>query len=356
MCNAKRVYAMDYKVNWDSGGVFAVPDAAAEALRLASGKALKVLIYMLKYRRLPDDPDEIGVTAEDIDEALSYWSSVGVIYRSGNAPQAKNQPAAHEPVRVLAPKPETAVPAAAIPPAAAPAAPEKEVIRPRKSLLPTEIAERIAESQEIALLFKSAEGSLKRVLTFDDQRTILWIYDHLGMSADIIMMLIAYCCSVGRTNMGYIEKAALDWHEKNIATHEQAENEILLMQRSFTFEAKVQSRLKMQNKLTASQKKYIDEWARMDMSVDLVELAYDKTVDATGKPAFQYMNKILVKWHDNNITDMQSAIEFDERTKPSRGQAPRQASQGRSTAAEKSAPSFDLSAIMEHARNSKPTV
>lgn len=48
MCNAKRVYAMDYKVNWDSGGVFAVPDAAAEALRLASGKALKVLIYMLK--------------------------------------------------------------------------------------------------------------------------------------------------------------------------------------------------------------------------------------------------------------------------------------------------------------------
>lgn len=348
MCNAKRVYAMDYKVNWDSGGVFAVPDAAAEALRLASGKALKVLIYMLKYRRLPDDPDEIGVTAEDIDEALSYWSSVGVIYRSGNAPQAKNQPAAHEPVRVLAPKPETA----AIPPVA----PEKEVIRPRKSLLPTEIAERIAESQEIALLFKSAEGSLKRVLTFDDQRTILWIYDHLGMSADIIMMLIAYCCSVGRTNMGYIEKAALDWNEKNIATHEQAENEILLMQKSFAFEGKVQSRLKMQNKLTASQKKYIDEWARMDMSVDLVELAYDKTVDATGKPAFQYMNKILVKWHDNNITDMQSAIEFDERTKPSRGQAPRQASQGRITAAEKSAPSFDLSAIMEHARNSKPTV
>ena len=64
MCNAKRVYAMDYKVNWDSGGVFAVPDAAAEALRLASGKALKVLIYMLKYRRLPDDPDEIGVTGK----------------------------------------------------------------------------------------------------------------------------------------------------------------------------------------------------------------------------------------------------------------------------------------------------
>ena len=70
MCNAKRVYAMDYKVNWDSGGVFAVPDAAAEALRLASGKALKVLIYMLKYRRLPDDPDEIGVTASQRNTTL----------------------------------------------------------------------------------------------------------------------------------------------------------------------------------------------------------------------------------------------------------------------------------------------
>lgn len=350
MCNAKRVYAMDYKINWDSGGVFAVPDAAAEALRLASGKALKVLIYMLKYRSLPNDPDDIGVTAEDIDEALSYWSLVGVIYRNGTAVQAKVQPAPHEPVRVIAPKPAAVTePAKPAPPA------EKEVIRPRKSLLPTEIAERIAESREIALLFKSAEGSLKRVLTFDDQRTILWIYDHLGMSADIIMMLIAYCCSVGRTNMGYIEKAALDWHEKNISTHEQAENEILLMQKSFTFEGRVQSRLKMQNKLTASQKKYIDEWARMDISVDMVELAYDKTVDATGKPAFQYMNKILAKWHDNNITDVQSAIEFDERTKPSRNQPARKDTQARG-AAEKSAPSFDLSAIMEHARNSKPTV
>ena len=56
MCNAKRVYAMDYKVNWDSGGVFAVPDAAAEALRLASGKALKVLIYMLNTAVSPMTP------------------------------------------------------------------------------------------------------------------------------------------------------------------------------------------------------------------------------------------------------------------------------------------------------------
>lgn len=341
---------MKYKVNWD-GGVFAVPDIAADCLKLASGKAAKILLYYLRYRRMPEDPDEIGVTAEDIGDALSYWEQVGVIYKDGekpadipaSSPQTR-QEGENAPVKIIAQPPESA--AAEKKPAA--------VIKPQKSLLPQEIADRIQSSEEIAFLFQSAEGSLKRVLTFDDQRTILWFYDHLGMSADIIIMLIAYCCSIDRCNMAYIEKIALDWHEKNISTHEQAENEILLMQKKFSFEGRVQSRLKLQNKLTASQKKYIGEWALWDMDIDMVELAYDKTVDATGKPAFGYMNKILQKWHDNGISTVQGAIDFDERTKP--------APKGKTAAAPKNAdskgssPSFDLSLILEHAKNSTPTV
>lgn len=346
---------MNYRINWDDG-VFAVPDKVTECMKLATAKSLKVLLYLLRYKRLPEDPAEIGVSAEDIGDALSYWQQTGIIGNTGTAvipvPESTDVPSEKPQVKILAKPPEEA---------AKPEPPKpRTVIKPQKSLLPSEIAERIEKSEEVAFLFKSAEGCLRRVLTFDDQRTILWFYDHLGMSADIITMLIAYCCSIERFNMGYIEKIALDWHEKSIITHEQAENEILIMQKKFSFEGRVQSRLRLQSKLTASQKKYIGDWALWDMDIDTVELAYDKTVDATGKPAFGYMNKILMKWHENGITSAQAAAEFDERTKP----APKEKATGNKKAeygqktdnSSSSAPSFDLSLILEHAKNSTPTV
>ncbi|MCI7767582.1 MAG: DnaD domain protein [Oscillospiraceae bacterium] len=338
---------MEYKINWDCcEGVFAVPDAAADGLKLASGKAVKVLVYFMKYRSLPERPEDIGVTAEDAEDALSYWEQLGILKKAGSEtvqtpkPASENDAKPCEPVRIIAPPPEPK------------AAEKKPVIKSVKALLPTEIAERIEQSEEIAFLFRSAEQSLGRVLTFDDQRTILWFYDHLGMSADIIIMLIAYCCSVGRGNMGKIEKIAVEWHEKNITTHEQAENEILSMQKAFSFEGKVQSRLKLQSKLTDSQKKYIDSWSGMDITIDMVELAYDKTVDGIGKPSFNYMDKILRKWHENGITNVTAAAEFDERTKPVRKTEKKAAAEAKPSAA----PSYDLDLLFEHALKTTPTV
>lgn len=348
---------MDYRINWEaSRGVFAVPDAVADnGLKLATGKALKILIYFMKNRCVPENPEDIGVSADDIEDAFSYWEQLGIVMKAGSEPvkieNAVHAAAADNDNIPNAVNSETAK----TPAASAESCKAAEIIRPRKALLPAEIAERIQQSDEIAFLFKSAEASLKRVLTFDDQRTLLWFFDHLGMPADIIIMLIAYCTGIGRQNMAYIEKIALNWHEKNITTHEQAENEILFMQKAFSFEGKVQTRLKLPNKLTASQKKYIDEWALMDISIDLVELAYDKTVDATGKTAFGYMNKIICKWHENGITDVNEANSFDERTKPQY----RKKDNGRSTMtaeASRPEPSFDLSRILEHAKNSTPTV
>ncbi len=345
---------MDYKINWDSGGVFAVPDAAADSLRLASGKWVKVLLYMLRYRELPADPADIGVSSEDIEEALSYWTSVGVIAKKEDIPvkaelypEKATQAPSSENVRVLAPKPDEPLQLSQT---------QKPVSAARtvKSMLPSEIAERIEESEEIAFLFKSAEGLLKRVLTFDDQRTILWFYDHLGMPADIIIMLIAYCCSIGKSNMGYIEKAALDWHGKSIVTHEQAESEVLLMQKEYSYEGRIRTLFRLQN-ISSSQRKYICEWARADIPLDLAELAYDKTLDKKNKADFPYINGILMKWRKNGISDVSSALEFDDR--PAQKKAQGHGSQPtKQQKLPQQSPSFDLSLIMEHAKNSKPTV
>ncbi|MGN1274798.1 MAG: hypothetical protein ACI4UF_09405, partial [Thermoguttaceae bacterium] len=102
---------MDYKINWDcSDGVFAVPDAAVRGLKLASGKAVKVLIYFMKYRRTPEIPEDIGVTSEDVEDALSYWEQLGVLKKADGSASAQKPVSAvvsktAEPVRIIAEQP-----------------------------------------------------------------------------------------------------------------------------------------------------------------------------------------------------------------------------------------------------------
>ncbi|MGN0641915.1 MAG: DnaD domain protein [Huintestinicola sp.] len=347
---------MSYKINWGiSDGVFAVPDVVVDSfLKLAGGKAVKVLLYLLRTKKVPE-PDELDMSAEDVEDALSYWKQVGLIYKDDSAPPeigtaVKTSETAKQPEKTeAAPTAKTAPP------------------KPQKALLPAEIAKRAEESEEIAFLFKSAEECLSKILTFDDQRTLLWIHDHLGMSADIILMLAAYCVSINHKSMAYIEKMAIDWHDKDITTHELADREILLLQKRFSMENRIVSRLELNRKLTSSEAAFAAKWAEMDIPIELILLAYDKSIPHTQKLSFNYMNKILVRWYENGVTTPEQAEEFDAKTKPEDGTGKRKAAsssggqQRRNASAEKplssdisSQPSFDLGAIFEHAKNTAP--
>ncbi|MBP0960287.1 MAG: hypothetical protein J5992_09195 [Oscillospiraceae bacterium] len=76
-----------YRVNWGSGDIFIVPDVAEEHLRLASGKAAKVLLEIMKYKDISDINricQNTGVPEEDVEDALSFWYQVGVLSVSDN--------------------------------------------------------------------------------------------------------------------------------------------------------------------------------------------------------------------------------------------------------------------------------
>ena len=62
-----------------------------------------------------------------------------------------------------------------------------------------------------------------------------------------------------------------------------------------------------------TEKKYISAWTEeLNISPELVSLAYDKTVENTGKLSFAYMNKILVSWHGEGIKDADGVKRSEE--------------------------------------------
>mgnify|MGYP000888732187 CR=1 FL=1 len=326
--------------NWEMAeNVFAVPDCVVDNyLKLASGKAVKVLLYVLKYKNLSEfdintAANMLGITSEDVEDALSYWEQTG-LFRERNSAVIVKAEENYTVTKNIVKE-------------------EKLTFResPVKNISPKEIAQRIEDSKEVSFLFKSAEKSLARALTYTDQKTLIWIHDYLGLETDIILMLIGFCISIDKASMGFIERVAFTWHDKNIKTHEQAEYEILQLQKYYSLEGKIKSLLGINRALSSKEKDYVNSWAEMSIDIDLVSIAYDKTIDATGKLSFAYLNKILTEWYTKGIKTKAEIdkidIEFKEKNK---------ATGLSSQPFEEEQHSYNLDLLIQHAINNTPKI
>ena len=319
---------MEYKFNWDNG-VFAVPDCVADGLKLASGKAMKVIMYMLRFKTDEGICEYLGISEEDLEDSLSFWEQIGVIHKGDN------------PISVVSVQPPVQTAASAAENISAVIQP-----RPAKALTGDEIAARVNESEEIRLLCSSVEGTLGRILTFDDQRTLIWIHDHLGLKAEVILMMVNYCTAIGKSNMHYIEKAAVTWSEEGIDDSQKADNKIRILQRNHTLASRCISRMNLNRQLTKKENEIVGSWADADADIELIMNAYDRTVNSTGKVSFPYMNKIMAEWIANGIKTPEEADEYAARNAPKKSSR-----QGGKNKKSDEKPSFDLDLIMEHAKN-----
>ncbi len=278
---------MNYNINiglW--GKVFAVPLCIADNyIKLASGSAIKVLLYVLANNSKDLAAEEIskavGITAEQVDEAFCFWEEVQILSKNDIEPQTAEETALEksQPVQNI-----------------------QLSFKSTGTLTPKEIAERIESSKEIAFLFSTAESSLQHLLTHTEQRSLIWMHDYLGLPADVILMLIEYCRIIGKTSARYIERVAVSWHEKEILTHDSAEKEIQALKLRKTLCSQIISAFGIGNRtLSSKEESYIADWTVKNYDIELISYAYDKTIDSINKLSFPYINKILNDWYTKGL-------------------------------------------------------
>lgn len=285
---------MKYKINWDSG-VFAVPDCAADGLKLATGKAVKVLLYILKFKSDNGICEYLGITEEDLEDAVSFWRNVGVFLTD------EGIPAAPPPARDAEPKMTPA-----------------DIGIHDKPMSAGEIADRINSSDDLKMLIDAIQSSLGRQLSFNDLASLLKIYDNLELNSEVILMLVNYCAGIGKANMSYISKIAVSWSEEGIDSSSAADAKILSLQKSKTLYEQCARQMSLNRSLTKREKELVSLWSSSGADIDLIMNAFERTVDSTGKVSFPYMNKILTQWLDNGIRTTAEADDFSEKTAPRR--------------------------------------
>lgn len=300
---------LEFKANSGAWGtMFGVPCVVADNfLKLATGGQIKVLLYLLRCSGRDCTAEEIssntGVSVQEATDAVLFWQQVNVLtpQQVSASLSVPVQPVSITEIINAQPLTENKIENSPT---------EQKKARPepsKRTWTGTEIAQMKEESADIAELFEVAESHLG-ILNHSRLNSLIYMHEGLGLKKEVIITLISYCCMIEKTGTNYIETIAYSWAENNINTFEQAQEEVQRLTSSHEYVHKVMRILEVE-RLAKSHEKMVEQWKNMNITDDMISHAYELTVRKFNNINFNYLNGIIVNWHEKGIKDMQGVNE-----------------------------------------------
>lgn len=299
----------------------------------ANGEFVKVYLYLLRCLHSRTEgctvsaiADRVNHTENDVVRALNYWEKQGLLALSHDADKsicqirllsldkdpadqnAANKAPAEEASPAACVREESAAEPAACAPAASPA--KKTVSASRRRDYTLDEVNQFRRNPDISELFFVVETYMKRPLTQNDTNTLLYWHEELQFSTELIVYLLEYCISKGHSSMRYLDKVAQGWHEKGIATVEQAKEDAAI--HSQAYYGVMKSLGITGRSLVESETSYIKKWTKeYGFDLPLIQEACSRTMTAIHQPSFEYTDSILTSWYKNQVHTMEDVKKLD---------------------------------------------
>ena len=318
---------MKYSLNageWNS--VFAVPSSVVDKyIKIAGGNSLKLLLYLLRHGgesfSEKELKDALGFRMEgELEDAAHFWVQRGIVRFEGTSDMALS-PAAPVSGETLPEPAEQLTLSEALPEKAA---------RPAK---------RVGEG---SLFYTS--GDINLIINRDSNTKAFF---------KNALTLLDHCFRIKKTSIAYIQKCAESWSEDEINTLDLAEERIRLITRRGGIEDRLKAAMEIKSAFAPKQKEFIHTWSEeWGFGEEMIMLAYDITINSTGKLSFPYMNKILESWRAEGISTAEGVRRKQEEYKT---QNPRKIGfptrPAAKNAGQSGQPSFDVNEIMAQIHN-----
>jgi len=269
-----------------------VPRLAGKiALREASADDLRVLLVFLE-RGAEHLSRDAGVSPARAAAALDYWRDAGILVEGEGA----------------APVPEE----------------KKRPLRRADELAPMtgkETAE-IINRRSLSSLIDEAQQLCGKAFTPGETMIVTGLVDQLELEPAYILTLISWCKKRGKTSLRYVERTAFSFVSEGIETLAQLEEFIT---RREAAESGIWQLRKMfgigERALTKAEEKHFTSWLADDrIPIEVIGIAYDLTVERSGKASVPYANKILQIWKAEGCSDSVEKVEnYLAREKAERG-------------------------------------
>ena len=166
-------------------------------------------------------------------------------------------------------------------------------------------------AEELKTVLHITELYLGKPISSTEAESIIYLYEDLDMSADLIEYLIGTCVDNGNKSISYINKVAFDWHDKGIRTVKEAKVESRKYNKIYST---VLNTFGIINRGLAKQEiNYIDKWTNQyDFGLEIIEEACDRTIFHTSQPNFKYADSILKGWYKNHVSTLEDIHALDK--------------------------------------------
>lgn len=290
----------------------------------ANGEFVKIYLYLLRLMNAPDASvslsaiaDKFEHTEKDVKRALSYWERMNLlrleyddnqnltgVYLLNSLPRGENALS----LQAEDTKVQSFVPGKA------PVDKNVSITNndaqsfpiPEKKNYSADDIKAFREKEQVAELLFIAERYLGRTLSPTDIDTLLYLYDGLGFSTDLIEYLVEYCVTKGHISIRYIQATALKWAEQNIKTVTDAKREAQLHSQAY-FAVKKAFGISGRD-LVSSETDFIEKWkSDYGFSLEIISAACERTIQSVHQPSFPYADSILKNWKKqqvHNISDI----------------------------------------------------
>lgn len=279
------------RVTFDfEGGTAAFPKAALSRVKKASDTALRLLIVLAADDGARQDLDAaaprimkmLGCDRAELDKALAFWCGAGVADTvEGDAATAseKTSEQASESDKKL-------ISAGELP-----------------DYTMRELGDMLEQNDGSLQLVDEAQRRLGRIMNEREIGIIVGLKNHLGLSDEYMYVLLDYCARIGKTSVRYVEKLAFGMYDEDVHDADVLEERLRQREEYATLEGKLKALIGARGrKLSAKETRFLNRWAlEMKYSFEMIQLAYDITVDAQHEYNPAYMNGILEKWYSKSI-------------------------------------------------------
>lgn len=180
-------------------------------------------------------------------------------------------------------------------------------------------------NEEFKQLLYIIQRYMERPISKTEMEYIQSYYDDLDFSSELIEYLFEHCVEHNHKSIHYINAVAHAWAKAGIKTVEQAQNQVSNYNKSYRLILRsfgISGREPVEAEIN-----FMDRWMNeFNYSLEMINTACAKTIEATHNPNFKYADTIISNWAKNNVRTLDDIRILDEahvqgKTKPKQGVA-----------------------------------
>ncbi|MBR7181193.1 MAG: DnaD domain protein [Clostridia bacterium] len=285
-----------------------LPAALLEHMDKAAKKDLKILLALAAEPLSGVDlaqasaavASRLSLTQSDVESALAFWRGTGIVV----ADDAEGEVA----------------------PVATTSAPTPRVVADKG--LPvyssTELSEILERRSELSALVDECQKVFGKIFNTSEVAVIAGLLDYLNVDGEYILLLLTHCLRMEKKSLRYVEKMAISLHDEGVHDAAELEERLHRIETMASAVGKIRAMFGISSRaLTTKEKAMVEKWVCvMQYDYDVLQKAYEITVDTISKPSLTYANTILERWYAEGyrtLSDVDAAI-ADYKRQKSKGQ------------------------------------